>query len=209
MGRNRALVMDRGSAERHSLRRAAGWALLAVLATSLVACGGDARAEHDALSHGAGGDVVLPSGPALAHTVTSDDYRRWLAAEAALQGIGRTGIARTIPLTTSSDDEVEEVAERIESDTTARAAIEDAGLSVEQYVRTTVALEQALTVSSPEESLRFRDLPAENVVVVDRHRNEIRRARARSAATAWDDDEGDDRKRKKRKKDNDKGKDRD
>lgn len=131
------------------------------------------------------------------YTVTSEDYRRWMAAEGALMSVGADDLSERIPLEAATDEDIDRVAAVLEEQERIRTAIESSGLSVEDYVRTTVALEQALAASRPESRIEFRELPAENIILADRYGEEVERVRTRSplriverraGATKWRDD---------------------
>lgn len=161
-------------------------AVAAVLLAATAACSPDAAGDG-AIEQG--GDVELQAaGPALDYTVTSENYRKWLVAEEALQRIGRDSVADHIPLTTASEAEVRDLVEELSANEPVRAAIESADLSIADYVRTTVALEQALVAARPSSALRFQGLPAENVVVADRHAAEIAGRRSGSAVRVVDEE---------------------
>lgn len=166
---------------RLAARRASGLSAIVTLVT-LAACGDMAADAESDLLMTDGGDVELPVTHAvgLDYTVTSQDYRRWLAAESALAAVGARDLSDRIPLEAVSEEAIEQVAETLEEDEEIRRAIEGAGLSVSRYVHTTVALEQALAAASPDSRVQFRQLPAENIIVADRYAADIERIRTAS-----------------------------
>lgn len=176
--------MTHGAPGSTTPRRGRGRIATALLVLALgAACGrGGADAPDDSRLTTDGGDVEIPAlaGPGLAWTITSEDYRKWMVAEGALASIGIDDLAERIPLEAATDVDIEQVAERLERQERIRAAIESAGLSVEEYVRTTVALEQALSASDPDSPIRFRGVPQENIIITDRHHDEVERLRDES-----------------------------
>lgn len=94
------------------------------------------------------GDAELDDSGLLGFEVTSDLYRRWLAAKGAL---GETRLARSIAALGGrglTEEELAEAVGRVEGDAEARAAIEGAGLTPREYVYATVAIGQAMAVAS-------------------------------------------------------------
>lgn len=90
-----------------------------------------------------GGDVLSDSVyEAIDYTLTSDNYKRWLAAQHALDSAGIRFDER-IDVRSVSDDDVDRVTESLQSRPSARAAIEGAGMSIRDFVLTTVALAQS------------------------------------------------------------------
>ncbi|MGH7637809.1 MAG: hypothetical protein ACREOK_09155 [Gemmatimonadaceae bacterium] len=90
-----------------------------------------------------GGDVLSDSShEAIDYTLTSDNYKKWLVAQQALDSAGIRFDER-IDVRSVSDDDVDRVAESLQSRPSARSAIEDAGMSVRDFVLTTVALAQS------------------------------------------------------------------
>lgn len=158
-------------------------AATAFLLLAAVGCREEPRAtDRSGLLADAGGDVAVadevPAG--LDYTVTSEDYRRWMFAEGALASVGIDDLSTRIPLQAATDADVERVAAVLEQDARVRTAIESSGLGVEDYVRTTIALEQAMAAATPGTDVRFRDVPAENIIIADRNRAEVERTRKRS-----------------------------
>ena len=184
------------------LRMLAAAALVAI--STGASCDGS---RGDALL--AGDDAVTDSlsltSPTFDHTVTSDDYRKWLAAEEALSRVSGFELADEIPLATATEDDVERAADALEENEPVRRAIESSGLSVEEYVATTVALEQAYAAAAP--GPVRPDAPAStNMLLVDEHRADIERVRAASPLRSVDSRDWGDRSERRN---NARGKDRD
>jgi hypothetical protein len=176
-------------------RRAARGLALALVLGAATACGGDK--EHNPLkvdstlltsdrgdSSGrrraeAGGEVeragaLVP----VSHRVDEESYRRWRAAERNLRDLDDTDRATPaveLPLAGTDEEHFERLTRRIADDAAARGAIEEAGLTVRDYVRLTVALHQAVAVYDAERMARQLGVPEENVRFVRRKGDEIRR----------------------------------
>lgn len=188
------------------LRRLAAAALVAF--TTAGSCD-DRRADALLTGDDAATDSLSVTSPRFDHTVTSDDYRMWLAAEEALARVSGFALANEIPLATATEDDVERAADVLEENVPVRRAIESSGLSVEEYVATTVALEQAYAAAAP--GAVRPDAPAStNMLLVDEHRADIERVRAASPLRSVDSRDWGDRSERRNKgkgKDKDRGKD--
>ena len=92
----------------------------------------------------AGGDVLSDSAgyQALDYSLTSDNYNKWLVAQRALDSAGVDAPAR-LDIRRVSDEDIQRVTASLEAEPRARAAIESANMSVQDFVRTTVALAQS------------------------------------------------------------------
>ena len=131
------------------------------------------------------------------YELTSELYRKWLVAQENLD----RDVGRTDPVLTSSrisviqptPERIDAVVSRLERSDRTRRAIESAGLSVRDYVLTTVAMYQAL---QPPGRITVAQLRPGNVEIVSRNRAEIVRIRNASqfqiAADDRDTDEDDD-----------------
>jgi len=116
-----------------------------VLAVCAGGCGGG-RSEGD--TSVAGGDPAGIEVDALNYEVTPDRYRRWLAAQRALDAIPGLPEAPTLEPSRVTDGDVDRAVRYLESDPRARAALARAGISARDYVLTTLALDQALVASA-------------------------------------------------------------
>jgi hypothetical protein len=172
----------------------AAWAVV-VLGLVLPACGEPSTEEL--LS---GGEVASDSAyRVLDYPLTSDNYTKWLAAQSALDSADVNPRMRLDPRRLRGH-EVDGVVEALEQDTLARAAIESSGLSVRDYVLTTIALAQSWdAVNAPGGGLT--GVPAGNVAWLRQRSSDAERSaegvvdagviRARPRARILDDSDSD------------------
>ena len=136
--------------------------------------------------YASGGDVLSDSSSeAIEYTLTSDNYKQWLVAQQALD---RAGIRfdERIDIRSVSDDDVERVTESLRSQASARTAIEGAGLSVRDFVLTTIALAQSWdAVNGP--SARVLGARPENLDFLRAQATSDAEVRGRSRARTFDD----------------------
>ena len=112
--------------------------------------------------------------PAADYRLSGEGIARWLEARSSLDAA--TPAAPTIHLATrsTSADEVTVAVNRLEADSAARRIIEGSGLTVRDYVLTTLAVGQALDASE-HPRIRFLNLPASNLEIVRARREELQR----------------------------------
>jgi hypothetical protein len=109
---------------------------LFILTALLCAC--DARVDDES-----DGDVLRDSTyEAIDYTLTSENYNKWMVAQQALESAGIRPIER-IDVRNVSADDIGRVTQSLESQPAAKSAIEEAGLSVRDFVLTTIALVQS------------------------------------------------------------------
>lgn len=125
--------------------------LLSVLVL-LAACGDDDAAEGQrvdpALLTNSSGEVALTDGGSLTYVITSERYRKW---DAAQRGLSRRVAARFGEILnpgSPSERSINRAVAYLESEPSARAAIEGAGMSVRDFVVMTVALEQQMQLAA-------------------------------------------------------------
>ena len=95
-----------------------------------------------------GGDVVGDSIRLLDYEVTSERYRQWIAAHRALEGV-ELGEPMDVDLRNLTEKDIDRVETTLENHAAARASIEGVGMSVRDFVLTTVALAQPWAASNP------------------------------------------------------------
>jgi hypothetical protein len=167
---------------------------------ALSACAG-ASADESTLTDGdtaLATDAGAPT-PALDYEVTSDRYRRWLVAQRALDTLDGVALPSPMRLRGAGDEEMERVEAALEAEPRARAAIEGSGLSVEDYVRTSIALEQAMAGLPGDRTatIAFRDVPPANTQLIAEGDSaflrawDTRRFRVVDAASSAGRDDGD------------------
>jgi hypothetical protein len=116
---------------------------------TLAACrgSGNAAGEVDtALLHRAGGDVMLADGGRLDYEITSERYRQWETARRALRA-QKIGLSMQIDPLRVTEAEIQRAVTFFERNGKARRLIEGTGMSVRDYVLTTLALEQQMAVA--------------------------------------------------------------
>ena len=157
-------------------RRTAFVAALALAAVA--ACERDvAITDDDPLAveaANAGMDALLVEGPTArrvaAHRLTVERVERWFAAQEALDAEAADDPSRGAPdAISAADDPVERAVAALEARPGAEAAIRGAGLTVEEFVLTGLALHQALTASGPAAPDGIRRLAARNARFVAEH----------------------------------------
>jgi glycine zipper 2TM protein len=180
--------------------------ILLALAALLGACRGG-RSEGD--TSVAAGDAAGIEVDALNYEVTPERYRRWVAAQGALDAIQGLREPPALDPTRFSEADVNRAVQYLESDPRSRAALARAGVSARDYVLTTLALDQALVASAstgagvsagaaapraadrssantpgrtaaPRTRTRYRNLPPRNSEFVERNRDDIARVRGSS-----------------------------
>ena len=168
----------------------AGVALLA-----LGACGGrdDSSLRADSSVRTVAGDVSLDSATAgtvfhgVKYPLTSDNYRKWIVAQAALDSLPEPVSMPRVDLRDPTDDDIDRTVEFLSKDAAAGGAIERSGLNVRDFVLTSIALGQAFNFAN--DAL----VPTENRTFVRSNRDEIVRVRQARAFHVLDEDDDDDR----------------
>ena len=115
-------------------------ALAVALVVALAAACGDADDPYNLTDGEVVSDTTAYAG--IDYDLTSDNYRKWLAANTALDSAGVQPSARLDPRR-ATDDDIDRVVDALSGDQRARAAIESADISVRDYVLTSVALAQS------------------------------------------------------------------
>ncbi len=123
---------------------------LPLLVPLLLACKGSGNASGDvdtALLRNAGGDVMLADGGRLAYEITSERYRQWETARRGLRA-AKIGLSLSIDPMRVSERDIQRAIDYFERNGQGRRIIEATGMSVRDYVLTTLALEQQMAVAS-------------------------------------------------------------
>ena len=128
---------------------------------------------------------------AVNYMLTSDRYRDWTRAQRDLDALPATSATDRLHLRGASDGDVERIVRRLEADPAARRAIEPSGLSVRDYVLTTLALAQAMDATENGGRTRLIGVPRENVDVYSRHRDDVRRFQRDARFRVVDDGDSD------------------
>jgi hypothetical protein len=137
----------------------------------------------------------------LDYPLTSDNYRRWLAAERALDTLNIDAPVR-VDVRHVTPDDIDRVVESFEAQPRARAAIEGSGIGVRDFVLTTIALAQSWDAVDGE----MPGLSEENLAFVRRVNIEDPEVRSRPRARFLVDDDSDSKRHKPKKPKKDKKK---
>lgn len=141
---------DRPSPATGRIARHVRAATIAALLACAAGCGG-ADADAPPLTAGdSSAGAGTAASRAVADDVTSEDYRKWLVAQQALDRIPNLELPSRVSLREFDDADVARVEDYLEGNPQARAAIEGAGLDVKEYVRTSVALERSMALAQGE-----------------------------------------------------------
>lgn len=153
------------------------FAALAWLAAAIGCAESDERRAEEALltadSEEGGAQGLL----SLNYEITSDVFRKWKRAQLALdRALGRSqsrSLKTAIIGQRPTREAIERSVARIESNSRARNAIEQSGMSTRHYVVATVALFQATRGIDPITGEAFRGVPERNVEFAQRNREDI------------------------------------
>src|SRR5688572_24844890 len=116
----------------------------------------DKPAQSDAQMYSSAGEVRLTDGGSLQFSITSDKYKQWYAAQQGLDRRIASRFGALLQPASPSERTIARAVEYLQSEPRARDAIQRAGMSVRDFVVTTVALEQEMRVAS-ESSTPARD----------------------------------------------------
>ena len=94
------------------------------------------------------GEVSLTEGEKLSFEITSERYKAWDAARQGLDSRIAARYGAILQPGSPSRRNIEKAVEYLESEPAARASIERAGMSIRDFVVTTVALEQEMRLAS-------------------------------------------------------------
>jgi len=170
-----------------------------VLVASLAAgaaCGADRVPARDSAGLAASGGITADSG---AVPMRVADYRLseervdgWRGAQRAVSELPVDSAFQPLRLADASDDDVERTVRYIGERPEMRETIERSGLTVRDYVLTTLALARADLVSRrPADSARITMMP-ENRAFASRYGEELRRGQGGQRFRVIDDSDSDD-----------------
>lgn len=153
------------------------FAALAWLTAALACADSDERRAEAALltadSEEGGAQGLL----SLNYEITSDVFKKWKRTQLALdRALGRSqsrSLKSAIIGQRPTREAIERFVARIESNSRAKKAIEQAGMTTRHYVVATVALFQATRGIDPITGEAFRGVPERNVEFAQRNREEI------------------------------------
>lgn len=129
---------------------------LAALCFGIIACnssegGNSARVDASQL-YSSPGEVALSDGGGPEFSITSDRYKKWLAAQEGLDRRIASRYGALLQPASPSERSIDRAVAYLEGEPRARHAIQRAGMSVRDFVITTVALEQEMRVASRSET---------------------------------------------------------
>ena len=122
------------------------------LLAAVTACdrGNDAAAARqvDPSQLTSSGEVALSDGGSMSFSITSERYKQWDQARRAFPKSLITRFGQVLQPRSPSERSINNAVALLEGNAQARAAIEQAGLSVRGFVEITVALEQQMVMAS-------------------------------------------------------------
>ena len=135
------------------MRRIVFLALLAVAACDNISFGNGGKKDDwsridESILTTSSGEVQLADGRRLPFSISSERYRAWDAAQSALDRGTAERFGDLLESANPSEASIQRSIDFLESDRDAREAIERAGMSVRDFVMTTVALEQEMRLAT-------------------------------------------------------------
>jgi hypothetical protein len=94
------------------------------------------------------GEVALSDGGSLEFSITSESYKQWYRAQQGLDRRIASRFGALLQPSSPSEKTIDRAVEYLRGEPKARDAIERAGMSIREFVVTTVALEQEMRVAS-------------------------------------------------------------
>lgn len=107
------------------------------------------------------GEVALAEGGTLRFSVTSDVFRKWDAAQRGIDKSVQSRFGDILKPESPSERTIDAAVTFLEGQPSARMAIEQAGMSVREFVVTTVALEQEMRASTGQGSREPDAIPVD------------------------------------------------
>lgn len=124
---------------------------ISLLAAAAAACNRDSDAEQaqvDPTQLTSSGEVALADGGSMSFNITSERYKQWDQARRAFPKSLITRFGQVLQPRAPTERSINDAVALLEGHAQARAAIEQAGLSVRGFVEITVALEQQMLMAS-------------------------------------------------------------
>ena len=152
-------------------------AVVAALVAAVACTDSDDRRAEQALLTADSEEGGVQGLLSLNYEITSDVFKKWKRAQLSLdRALGRSrarSLKTEIIGVRPTREAIERAVARIEGNSSARRAIEQAGMTPRTYVVATVALFQATRGIDPITGEAFRGVPARNVEFANRNRGEI------------------------------------
>ena len=152
-------------------------ALAASLAAAVSCTDSDDRRAEQALLTADSEEGGVQGLLSLNYEITSDVFKKWKRAQLSLDRVLGRAQARTLKAAIigvrPTREAIERAVARIESNSGAKRAIEQAGMTPRTYVVATVALFQATRGIDPITGETFRGVPPRNVEFAERNRAEL------------------------------------
>lgn len=187
--------------KRNFLSRSTAAALCVLALAAFAPCSDEGKSavratdsDSAALAAAAATGTLVPndgSVRAVDYMLTSDRYRNWTRAQRDLDALPVQTASNRLRVSSASDTDVERLVQQLESDPAARRAIEPSGLSVRDYVLTTLALAQAMDATENGARTRLTGVPRENLDIYTTNRDDFRRLRRDSKYRVVDDGDSD------------------
>jgi hypothetical protein len=119
----------------------------------------DKPAQSDAQLYSSAGEVRLTDGGSLQFTITSEKYKQWYAAQQGFDKRIKSRFGALLQPASPSERTIARAVEYLQGEPRARDAIQRAGMSVRDFVVTTVALEQEMRVASESRAPAVDSMP--------------------------------------------------
>ena len=110
---------------------------------------------------------------ALDYVITEERYQRWVAAQRVLDTLPNLPPPPGLDPDRVTEADIARAAAYLERDPRIQAAFRRAGLDAREYVMTTIALDQALVMTSRPAKSRVRGVPRGNIDLVAERRQDI------------------------------------
>ena len=167
--------------------------LISCAAAGLI-IGGCEDAKRDTVRDSAGADILVSDSVAAVLDVplTAERFDQWQRAESSLASAKTDLPMVRLKASTITPRDLDVAVQRLEADPPSRRAIESSGLGVRDFVLTTLAIANAMNVRTRPGTAAFRTAGPENVALVTRNEDVIRRVQGRSRVHVDDEDSDED-----------------